>query len=186
MSVAENAVNTVADQTTDVVNDVIAPSSNGLDVVNDVIVYAITKDPNKSGKLGFSEYKEGNAVYEAVNPKEGVEPTLELVQTINVSIPTIHTLAGISIAVPDEDEAISIFNKGAAQKLTTKLRAYFHETDEAGNLLHTDETSFDASQFLAEPMKRRSMSDLQKAIRDIKGITPAVFAEALKAMGIIL
>lgn len=158
------------------------------DVVAENITYAVTKD--KNGRLGFAEYKDGNSTFIAINGGKNAdgtdkEPSLELLHKVDVSVPYIHSLAGISQVVSDEEEAVSIFNKGAQQKITTKLRSYFTEANETGDLLHTDETTFDATEFLAEPMKRRSMTDTQKAVKVLKGISAESLAEALRSMGII-
>lgn len=158
--------------------------SSGLDVVNETITYAVTRTPakedGKAGELGFSVYKEGNSTHKAVE-----EGKIELLHKVDVTIPVANTLAGIQSLVPDEEELVTIFGKGAMSKITTRVRAYFTETNDAGELLHTDEPSYDATPDLAEPMKRRAMSDTQKAVKVLKGISAEALAEALKSMGIL-
>lgn len=164
-------------------NEATAQVSDGMDVVVETATYAVTREPSvdgKPGKLGFSRLKEGNALSKSISAGE-----LELLQQVEVSTPVASTIAGISQIVADEDEAVSIFNKGAAQKSLTRLYSYFTEVDSAtGELVHADETSFDASEFVSEPLKRRNLSELQRAVRDLRKLDPGVMAEALKAMGI--
>lgn len=164
-----------------------ATEGNPLDVVSENVTYAVTK--SAAGVKGFAEYKEGNSTFIAVNGGKNPdgsdkEPTLELLHKIDVSIPYVHSVAGISQLVTDEEEAVSIFNKGLAQKVTTKLRSYFTE-EENGVLVHLDETTFDATEFASEPMKRRAMSDSAKLVKVLKGASQEDVLAALRAMGII-
>ena len=168
--------------------------SSGLDVVTESYTYAIYRSPakegsDKPGELGWGLYKEvksadgkltGNSL--ALEISEGKK---ELLQKVEVSIPMPHTFNGIKEVVPDEDEAILIFCKGAMSKVITRTRAYFLEVNEAGDLVHAEETSYDASEDLSEPMKRRALTDTQKAVKVLKGISPENLAEALKALGYV-
>lgn len=171
--------------TTEVADAAAQTEGSGLDVVNETITYAITRSPakegsEKPGELGFSVLKEGNATDKAI-----AEGKIELLHKVDVTIPFANTLAGIQQLVPDEEELVTIFGKGAMSKVTTRVRAYFTEVNDAGELLHTDEPTYDATSDLSEPMKRRAMSDTQKAVKVLKGISAEALAEALKALGII-
>jgi hypothetical protein len=173
--------------------ETIENAGSGLDVVNETYTLAVYKnasetetDPKKI-KYGFGEYKEGNALYKASNPDEkGATEHIkyEILLKVDVTVPVVHAFAGISQVVPDEEEAVAIFNKGLQQKMDTKLRSYFGEADENG-LVHANEVSFDASEFAAEPMKRRSMTETQKLFKILKGASSNDLKEVLQAMGIL-
>lgn len=169
-------------------------TESGLDVITETTTYAVTRSQpkegsDKPGELGFSVLKEGNSTWLGVNgdatKNPPVEPKLELLQTIEVSYPVANSVKGIQSLITDEDEIVNIFNKGAMSKITTRVRSYFTEVDEAGSLVHLEETAYDATSDLAEPMKRRALSDTQKAVKVLKGISAEALAEALRSMGIL-
>jgi hypothetical protein len=99
-----------------------------------------------------------------------------------------HSFDGIKeIMGSEEDEAVSIFNTGAFNKLKPQLRAKFTQQTEAGDLVNTDtEVSYeDATEIIGSPLKRRNLTDTQKAIRDLKGYSPETLAAALREMGMV-
>jgi hypothetical protein len=164
-------------------------ATEALEVITETTVYAVTK--NESGKLGFSVLKEspdpsdtdqkaGNALAKSI-----ASGKVELIQKIEVTAPIATTIAGFSKIIADEDEVVAIFNTGLDQRVTNKLRTYFLEQNEAGDFLHADVTTFDATEFAAEPLKRKSLSPEQKAVRDLKGYSAETLTAALKAMGIL-
>jgi len=159
-------------------------SNSGLDTVLETTVYSVYKTPAKDGKEqepGFGVWKEGNKLAKSIEAGE-----VEEVLRVSVTVPYAQTIAGISQLVKDEDEVVTIFNNGATSKVTTRLRSYFTEKNDAGEFVHVGETEFDASEFLSEPMKRKTLTDTQKAVKVLKNISPEALAEALKAMGVIL
>ena len=176
LAVAENDSNEVETPQAD--------SGKGLDVVVETNTYAVFKTPGKDGKpdtLGFGVLKEGNKLSKQVENAE-----VELILKSDVSIPYAQTVAGIKQVIPDDDEIVTVFNNGATSKVTTRIRSYFMEQNEAGDFVHADETAFDASEFLSEPMKRKTLTDSQKIVKALSGVSKADLAEALKAMGILI
>ena len=161
------------------------PTANsGLDVVVETTTYSVYRKPAKEGGVagepGFGVYKTGNALAKQIEAGE-----IEEVLRVDVTTPYAQTIAGIQELVTDPDEVVTIFNNGATSKVTTRLRSYFTEKNDAGEFVHVGETTFDASEFLSEPMKRKTLTDTQKAVKVLKGVSPEALHQALRAMGII-
>lgn len=154
---------------------------SGLDVVTETTTYSVYKTAD-STEAGFGVYKAGEKPNKLAQQIASGE--VEEILRVDVTVPYPQSIAGIKELVKDEDEIVTIFNNGATSKVTTRLRSYFTEKNDAGEFVHTDEKTFDASEFLSEPMKRKTLTDTQKAVKVLKGITPEALAEALKAMGI--
>lgn len=159
------------------------PLAGVLDVMTETSNYAVTKTTNDAGevKYSFSILKEGNTLSKAI-----AEGKVELVQEVAISIPVANTLAGVSTIVSDEDEAVSIWNKGAKQKVLTRITSRFTEVDPVtGELVHADETEYDASDDIAEPLRRRNLTEGQKTKKFLESVSKTALTEALRAMGYI-
>lgn len=162
-----------------------APSDSPLDTVTETTTYSVYKTPVKEGdkaaEPGFGVYKDGNKLAAQIAAGE-----VEEVLRVQVTVPYATTVAGISKLVKDEDEIVTIFNNGATSKVTTRLRSYFTEKNDAGEFVHVGESDFDASDFLSEPMKRKTLTDTQKAVKVLKNMPADALREALAQMGIVL
>lgn len=187
---ATSNIITDQDQAQDAVTVSTTPNtSDALGVSTETVVFAVTKSlKNPAAALGFSEYKEGNALYKQVNPEEGKEKETEILHQITVTYPVAHSLAGIQeIMGTEEDEAVNIFNTGAYNKLKSQVRAKFVAVNDAGDLTNTEPeiTADEAKDIIASPLKRRSLSDTQKAVRDLKGYSADTLMAALRELNMI-
>ena len=175
------------DQTQDGTDATQTPNAgSGLDVVVDENVYAVTRTPSKvdgqPAVIGFGILKEGNKLDKSIKAGE-----VELVLKKTVSVPYAASLAGIQKLIKDEDEMVTVFNNGATSKVTTRLRSYMTEQNEAGEFVHLDDgDTFDAADFLAEPMKRKTLTDAQKLFKAVSGASKEDLVAVLKEMGILV
>lgn len=180
---------------TDVLDATVAPetqdstqtnASSGLDVVTDENVYAVTRTPSKvegqPAVIGFGILKEGNKLDKSIKAGE-----VELVLKKTVTVPYAASLVGIQKLIKDEDEIVTVFNNGATSKVTTRLRSYMTEQNEAGEFVHLDDgDTFDASDFLAEPMKRKTLTDAQKLFKAVSAASKEDLIAVLREMNILV
>jgi len=166
-----------------------------MDVVEDSVVFAITKNINKpDAEPGFGVYKEGYALYKRTNPSETGSTEhidTEIVAKVSVSYPVAHSAKGLSQIVDDEEELVNLANAGFYDKLVAALRAKYTQRDKDGNFINVEsgEASVDAEEskeIIATPFKRRALSDTQKAVKVLKGMSQADLAAALRQMGITI
>jgi hypothetical protein len=95
--------------------------------------------------------------------------------------PSLGSIAGFAELVPDEDERLSIVNKGIGAKFNQKIRTTLIELDNEGNLaFQPTDAVYDATQLIQEETQRKVMSQEDKAMKVLAGL-PADKLAALLA-----
>lgn len=108
---------------------------------------------------------------------------LEFTQTVRVD--KAGTMAGISQIVTDEDEAVTIWNRGLTSKLNQKLNSKFRETNEDGTAsFQSTEEVFDPTELVNEPTQRKNLSPIEKAFKGLEksGISVEMLQAAMAAL----
>lgn len=108
---------------------------------------------------------------------------LEFTQTVRVD--KAGTFAGIKQIVSDEDEAVTIWNRGLTSKLNQKLNSKFRETNEDGTAsFQSTEEVFDPTELVNEPTQRKNLSPIEKAFKGLEksGVSQEMIAAAMAAL----
>lgn len=163
---------------------------SGLDVVNETIVFAVTRNIAKpDAEPGFGVLKEGNALWKKTHPAadgstEAVDA--EIVFSVTVEIPVAHTMSGLSQIVTDEEELVNLANSGIYDKIVSQVRAKYTQRKE-GEFVYGEETidATSAAEIASTPLKRRAMTETQKLLKVLKGASANDLSEVLRAMGIL-
>lgn len=82
----------------------------------------------------------------------------------------IGTLQGLSDLIGDDEEAVNVAQRGVAQKTSQKIASYLTDYDyEAQKFLNEPvEGTFDTRELLQEATQRRSLTQGEKLVRDMK------------------
>lgn len=108
---------------------------------------------------------------------------LEFTQTVRVD--KAGTFAGIKQIVSDEEEAVTIWNRGLTSKLNQKLNSKFRETNDDGTAaFQSTEEVFDPSELVNEPTQRKNLSPIEKAMKGLEksGISVEMLQAAMAAL----
>ena len=98
----------------------------------------------------------------------------------------IGTLSGLSDLIGDEEEAVNVAQRGVSQKISQKIAAFLTEYDYENQKFvnETVEGAIDTREFLQEPTQRRSLTQGEKLVRDMKksGYADEMIALVLKTL----
>lgn len=168
--------------------------SSGLDVVSEVVQFAVTKKIGSAADAepGFGVLKQGNALWKKTNPDEKggtAHIDTEVIFTVDVTVPTATNLAGAQSMVEDEEELVGLINNGAYDKLIGQVRAKFIQRDATGEFTYMAEPTVDldaALDIIKTPLKRRTLTEAQKTVKFLSGLKDkSAVLDVLKEMGIL-
>jgi len=98
----------------------------------------------------------------------------------------IGTLAGLSDLIADEEESVNVAQRGVAQKTSQKIASYLTDYDYENQKFLNEpvEGAFDTRDMLQEATQRRSLTQGEKLVRDMKksGYADEMIALVLKTL----
>lgn len=98
----------------------------------------------------------------------------------------VGSVQGLLDLIGDPDEVVNIINRGLQQKYAQKVAEYLTEFDSTQQKFvnEASEEVFDSKELLQEATQRRSLTQGEKIVRDLKkaGLTDAAIAAMLTAL----